>query len=419
MAAYQLHKLFNQTDNMESLMLVRYKSSQDPSVIGINGGFFNGKFFQHLLRNPLTYFVFGKIKRLLKKINRYEILNVFNSNESPVDFESIKPHIESTDFIFIHWTDGFLTPKLINHIQKYSGARIIWIMQDLEPITGGCHYPGACPGFKNSCGKCPQLKSDKANDRSRKIWENKRKYLSDLELYFIGTSSWVESKIKESSLFKNRPVEKIFLNIDENIFKKINKSLARKNLNLPIENKIIFFGSQDFQDERKGMDYLIKSLENLKKTLSFEQEKSILLVSAGREIPSLNHIFKHTHLGWIQDIKKLALAYQSANVFASPSIEDAGPIMVNQSIACGTPVVAYNIGIAPDLIIPGVNGYCTENFKYENFSDNLQTVLFKENKDGTKNSTQVCTNDIIIRHYLDFLNKLLQDKINEKNTEKN
>jgi glycosyltransferase involved in cell wall biosynthesis len=53
----------------------------------------------------------------------------------------------------------------------------------------------------------------------------------------------------------------------------------------------------------------------------------------------------------------VASAYQAADVFVCPSIEDAGPSMVNQSIMCGTPVVSFAQGVSLDIVITGKTGY--------------------------------------------------------------
>jgi len=50
-------------------------------------------------------------------------------------------------------------------------------------------------------------------------------------------------------------------------------------------------------------------------------------------------------------------AYQMADIFVSPSIEDSGPMMINESIMCGTPVVSFNMGVASDLVITNETGY--------------------------------------------------------------
>ena len=56
----------------------------------------------------------------------------------------------------------------------------------------------------------------------------------------------------------------------------------------------------------------------------------------------------------------LARAYQAADFFVSPSTNETGPMMAGEAMACGRPLIAYPIGIAPDLIEQGRNGTLVE-----------------------------------------------------------
>jgi D-inositol-3-phosphate glycosyltransferase len=56
----------------------------------------------------------------------------------------------------------------------------------------------------------------------------------------------------------------------------------------------------------------------------------------------------------------LARAYQAADFFVSPSTNETGPMMAGEAMACGRPLIAYPIGIAPDLVVPGLNGTLVE-----------------------------------------------------------
>ena len=43
--------------------------------------------------------------------------------------------------------------------------------------------------------------------------------------------------------------------------------------------------------------------------------------------------------------KQLIKFYQESDFFLSQSIQDLGPIMINESLACGVPVISFKIGI--------------------------------------------------------------------------
>ena len=52
----------------------------------------------------------------------------------------------------------------------------------------------------------------------------------------------------------------------------------------------------------------------------------------------------------------LAQAYAAADLYVSPSVEDSGPMMINEAVMSGTPVIAFDVGVAIDLIEPGATG---------------------------------------------------------------
>lgn len=49
--------------------------------------------------------------------------------------------------------------------------------------------------------------------------------------------------------------------------------------------------------------------------------------------------------------------YSRAGALVLPSQSEGMPLVVLESLACGTPVIASSVGAIPDLIVPGVNGY--------------------------------------------------------------
>jgi glycosyltransferase involved in cell wall biosynthesis len=67
--------------------------------------------------------------------------------------------------------------------------------------------------------------------------------------------------------------------------------------------------------------------------------------------------FPAVNIGYLRDDLTLALAYQAADLFVCPSVEDGGPMMIAEAMMCGTPVVAFDSGMAPDLIRHRANGY--------------------------------------------------------------
>jgi len=49
--------------------------------------------------------------------------------------------------------------------------------------------------------------------------------------------------------------------------------------------------------------------------------------------------------------------------------------MINESIMCGTPVVAFDIGVADELIVNGETGYKAKLYDCDDFSAGIYEIL--------------------------------------------
>ena len=90
--------------------------------------------------------------------------------------------------------------------------------------------------------------------------------------------------------------------------------------------------------------------------------------------------FNHRHIGYLDGDCELAEAYQMATMFVSSSIEDSGPLMINESIMCGTPVVSFDMGVAKDLVINGETGYIAELRNIKDLANGIIKVINLENQ---------------------------------------
>jgi glycosyltransferase involved in cell wall biosynthesis len=136
--------------------------------------------------------------------------------------------LKQSDIIHLHWiAGGLVSIKDISRLAKL-GKPIVWTLPDMWAFTGGCHYAGNCEKYIDSCGKCPQLGSNRSNDITRKIWKRKRRAYANLNLTIVAPSRWLAECARRSSLLCDSKIETIPFGLNTDIFKPINKLLARE-----------------------------------------------------------------------------------------------------------------------------------------------------------------------------------------------
>jgi glycosyltransferase involved in cell wall biosynthesis len=368
-AACRLHNALR-ANGHDSAIVVRDKTSGDPDV--------------HLARVNRLSARLDHLRRHLPLIGEDRARFTFNFDRaSGIRLNATLQSLPLVpDIVCLHWTSGLLTTAAIRRIHDRFRCPIFWIVLDQEPLTGGCHYSFGCEGYKQQCGNCPLLSRPSVNDASRRGWERKRRHLANLPITFIAPTSWSESKIRESSLFSSHPIERIALPIDTSVFQPGDAANARARLGLPDDRPILFFGSSYLHEPRKGMVYLREALKLLANNGTDHggiATAAPLLLIAGR---NPNEVLRDLPLesrwiGHIDDQQTLAVAYQAANLFVCPSIEDAGPMMIPEAMLCGTPVVAFNTGGAPDLIEHGRTGFLAELKSPQSLAAGIEALLKK------------------------------------------
>jgi glycosyltransferase involved in cell wall biosynthesis len=355
-AAYRLHQSLRAIA-VPSQMLVQNKDSADSSVIAQKSAIAKAG---------------GQLNDLPLRLHRNRVRTNFSPQWFPnpitAKVASLRP-----DLINVHWIcNGYLQIETLAKFQK----PLVWTLHDMWPFTGGCHYGQVCDRYMQSCGTCPLLKSDRSWDASRWIWQRKAKTYPRLDLTVVAPSHWMAECAQKSSLFRQVRVEVIPHGLDTDIYQPIDTQLARKLLNLPQDKQLILFGagSNAVGDPRKGFSLLQTALKKLAGAGWRDRFELVIFGASAPELP-LDLGFKAHYLGRFYDDLSLVLSYSAADVMIVPSVQEAFGQTASESLACGTPVVAFRATGLSDIVSHEQDGYLAEPFSPEDLAQGIAWVL--------------------------------------------
>jgi glycosyltransferase involved in cell wall biosynthesis len=318
----------------------------------------------------------------IKKDSKYSMYDLDLSKRKLSYKKTVSKFPFKPDFIIYYFEHGFLTEKDLHHIGEVTSAPIFYYMADFGPLTGGCHYAWECEGYENQCGNCPGIYSNKADDLTHHNFMLKKKYIKKTNITPIVGSSWQYNKLLKSNLFAGKSKYNILAPINENLFIPIDKLSARKSLGLPIGKNIIYSGSTYVWEERKGYKQFAKALNYLYDNNTKEFNDNIHVIYSGNTSEDFisDVAYSNTVLPYV-DYNDLYMLYNAVDIFASTSLQDAGPTMINQSMMCGTPVVSFKMGVALDLIDEGVTGYLADMLDFKTLANGIQSYFMLKDKE--------------------------------------
>ena len=186
------------------------------------------------------------------------------------------------------------------------------------------------------------------------------------------------------------PEEKIVvipLGVDLNLFKPVSfeeKQKLREKIDIP-KDKIII-GS--FQKDGvgwgeglepkwvKGPDIFVKVVDELKK----DYDIFVLLLGPARgyvksELEKRGIFYKHIFLKNYLEIPKY---YNALDLYLVTSREEGGPKAVLEAMATGIPLVSTKVGMAPEIIKEGYNGFLAEVDDVEMLAEKAMKILDEE-----------------------------------------
>jgi glycosyltransferase involved in cell wall biosynthesis len=274
------------------------------------------------------------------------------------------------DLIVLHKVDGIVA---IRDLVRF-GVPVVWRIHDMWSICGMRHYQPDNEILGNGIPRWTGGLLQRAIDNV--LYQHKRKVYRQANcLTFCPPSQWLANCLRESSIFDRQPYIHVVPNgIDTEKFRPVDSKRTRRELNLPIDAKIVLFGaSHGTREKRKGFDLLSGVLRSL---IARKTGNTMLLVFGDKlpnEVSGLDINAKS--VGTIADDRVLAKVYSVADVFVSPSRQENLSLTVLESLSCGTPVAAFDIGGMPDMISDEHNGWLARPFDVSDLADKLSKAI--------------------------------------------
>ncbi|MEM0948338.1 MAG: glycosyltransferase [Pseudomonadota bacterium] len=247
---------------------------------------------------------------------------------------------------------------------------LVWTLHDMWAFSGAVHY-SEDPDWRTGYSTRPR------DDLDRRVWrEKQRAWCTPMQI--VTPSRWLADCVRQSALMSEWPVEVIPNAIDLSIWAPMPQVNARAALGVPPDAQVIAFGAMGGDsDPRKGFTYLQDALNRLR---SAGREVTLLIFGSDRGSSDLP--FTARYMGVLDDPDDLRRVYAAADVFALPSRQDNLPNVGVEALACGTPIVGFDIGGLPDLVPSRDVGALAKPFDAGDLAAALAVVLDRQRGAG-------------------------------------
>jgi glycosyltransferase involved in cell wall biosynthesis len=328
------------------------------SVQGFGNVLFSILFYYDIF---ITRFVYKKTNRLFSRNS-----GLFSNTLCLIYSKFFKKF----NVIHLHWVGhGFISSDFL---LKIKSEKIILTLHDYYFITGGCHIPGVCLNYTKSCIDCPAKSG--FIDFPFNNFKQKEDLYSTKKIYVTAPSETMKNKITNSHLGHLFQEVLVVPNpIDISVYKPFLVDFKEESLfnGLPENKKFILFVSNNLIDYNKGFDLLLASLKRI------ENLDSICLLTVGNNYFQISEELKfpHHHFGEINSTSEMIKIYNLAYITVVPSRFESFSQVTLESMACGTPVIAFDSSGPSEIITNNVDGFLVNSFSIEEYSVRINTIL--------------------------------------------
>lgn len=297
----------------------------------------------------------------------------FTTGFSCKDDKFLEEIHRQNDVVLLRWASASISDYTISR-WSHKSKPLVWCLSDMAPLTGGCHYSSGCDKYQTSCYPCPRIGAAHTQLPTMVL---RRRSLLWKQITIVSPSRWLADVARNSVVTKDMDIRIIRTGVELSVFKPHDRNGAKRELGVDPTKPLILFGAASIRDSRKGFRYLPELVDRLNDQLGMRDKYNVLIVGANSaDLSKLR--CSVTVTGHITSRPQLSRIYAAADVTLLPYIEDNLPNVCLESMACGTPVVAFAIGGLSDVIVQGINGELAAPFDVWDLAHKLMKVLNME-----------------------------------------
>lgn len=285
------------------------------------------------------------------------------------------PLIRQADIIHLHWVNhGMLAPPQMKKLFE-TKKPVVWSLHDSNPVTGGCHVRYDCRRYENSCGMCPALDSGRSNDWSRRTWKAKAAAYRQGRITWVAPSSWMGESVQRASLAKGDTVEVIGNALETSVFYPRSREKSRQELGIPQDAFVLLAGHMPSSTDRhKGRNELMLAIRHLRQFSGIDHRRILLVFFGSQGGDGDSWLYPCHFAGKIEQEETLANYYSAADVFLFPSLQESLGYTALESLACGTPVVAFETSGVTDVVLHKENGFLAGLRNTKQFAEGINWI---------------------------------------------
>jgi glycosyltransferase involved in cell wall biosynthesis len=209
----------------------------------------------------------------------------------------------------------------------------------------------------------------------------------------VAPSKWLAIQAGQS-MMRRFPIHRIPHGIDVEVYQPQDSQLCRSLLGIPAEKRVLLIVVDDLRRYLKGGDLLISALQQL--PASLRSRTMLLTIGVGGEALSKAANIPTLNLGYFDNDRLKTICYSAADVFVLPTRAENFALVLLESIACGTPMVSFDVGGVSDLVRPGITGYLAQ---LENAGDLCAGIVQLLEDDALRNAMSKNCRTIATKEY--------------------